>query len=47
MRVLTIDDVLFSEKSGSLFMAYLKGKEQLASQRKSGSMGMLGITGIP
>lgn len=47
MRVLTIDDVLFSEKSGSLFMAYLKGKEQLASQSKPGSMGTLGITGIP
>lgn len=47
MRVLTIDDVLFSEKSGSLFMAYLKGKEQLASQSKPGLIGALGITGIP
>lgn len=47
MRVLTIDDVAFAEKSGSLFMTYLKGKERLASQRKAGSFGTLGITGLP
>lgn len=46
MRVLTIDDVSFSEKSGSLFMAFLKAKEQLASQNKSGRLGTLGINGI-
>jgi hypothetical protein len=46
MRVLTIDDVGFSEKSGSLFMSYLKAKEQLASQHKAASFGTLGITGI-
>lgn len=47
MRVLTIDDVGFTEKSGGLFMAYLKAKEQLAAQSKSGAFGALGITGIP
>lgn len=47
MRVLTIDDVPFADRSGSLFMTYLKGKEQLAGQSKPGSMGTLGITGIP
>ena len=46
MRVLTIDDVGFSEKSGGLFMSYLKAKEQLASQNKPGAFGTLGITGI-
>ena len=46
MRVLTIDDVPFAEKSGALFMSYLKAKEQLASQNKAGALGTLGITGI-
>ena len=47
MRVLTIDDVNFDEKSGGLFMAYLRAKEQLASQSTPGTLGALGITGIP
>ena len=46
MRVLTIDDVGFAEKSGGLFMTYLKAKEQLATQNKAGVFGVLGITGI-
>ncbi len=47
MRVLTIDDVAFAEKSGAMFMTYLKSKEQLAGQNKAGAIGTLGITGIP
>ena len=47
MRVLTVDDVGFDEKSGSLFMAYLRAKEQLASRSTPGTLGALGITGIP
>lgn len=47
MRVLTIDDVPFEERSGGLFMSYLKSKEQLAAQGKSKAFGTLGITGIP
>lgn len=47
MRVLTIDDVPFEERSGGLFMSYLKSKEQLAAQGKSKAFGALGITGIP
>jgi hypothetical protein len=47
MRVLTIDDVSFDEKSGSVFMTYLRAKEQLASQSTPGTLGALGITGIP
>jgi hypothetical protein len=46
MRVLTIDDVGFAEKSGGLFMTYLKTKEQFAAQYKSGVFAALGITGI-
>ena len=47
MRVLTIDDVGFDEKSGGLFMTYLRNKEQFASQSRAGTFGALGITGIP
>ena len=46
MRVLTIDDVSFDEKSGSVFMSYLRAKEQLASEATPGTLGALGITGI-
>ena len=45
MRVLSIDDVNFDEKSGSVFMTYLRAKEQLASQSTPGTLGALGITG--
>jgi hypothetical protein len=47
MRVLTIDDVGFSEKGGGLFMTYLRAKEQLAAQSRAGLLSTLGITGIP
>jgi hypothetical protein len=47
MRVLTIDDIAFEERGGGLFMSYLKAKEQLASQSKSGAFAALGIGGLP
>jgi hypothetical protein len=47
MRVLTVDDLGFSAKGGGLFMTYLKAKELIAGQSKAGSLGALGITGIP
>jgi hypothetical protein len=47
MRVLTVDDVGFSHKAGSVFMSYLRNKEQLATKSPSGTFGALGITGIP
>ncbi len=47
MRVLTVDDLGFTNKGGGLFMTYLQGKEQLASQNKAGTFSQLGITGIP
>ena len=46
MRVLSVDDLGFSHKGGSLFMAYLQNKERLASRSKSGTLGTLGISGI-
>jgi hypothetical protein len=47
LRVLTTDDLGFNGKGGSLFMSYLQAKEQLSSQSKAGTFGMLGINGIP
>ncbi len=46
MRVLTVDDVGFDHKGGSLFMNYLQAKEQLAT-RSQGIFNTLGIGGIP
>lgn len=47
MRVLTVDDVGFSHKAGTLFMSYLQVKEQLAGQHQGGSLNVLGIGAIP
>ncbi len=45
-RVLSVNDVGFAHKGGSLFMGYLQNKEQLAGRVKGGGPGSLGITGI-
>jgi len=47
MRVLSIDDLGFTHKGGSLFMSYLQTKEQLAARSAGGTLGTLGIRGIP
>jgi len=47
MRVLTVDDVGFSHKAGTLFMSYLQVKEQLAAQHQGGLLNVLGIGAIP
>jgi len=46
LRVLSVDDLGYRHKGGSLFMSYLKTKEQLAGKAQSGSFGALGIGGI-
>jgi hypothetical protein len=46
MRVLTVDDLGFDHKGGSLFMNYLQGKERLAA-KSAGLLNTLGIGGIP
>jgi hypothetical protein len=46
LRVLTIDDLGFDHKGGSLFMSYLQAKEQLAG-RSQGVLQTLGIGAIP
>lgn len=47
MRVLTIDDLYFSDKGGSLYMAYQQQKESLAKLVQPGSLSTLGLRGIP
>lgn len=47
MRVLSVDDLGFDHKGGSLFMVYLQQKERLAAQSPSAALGALGITAIP
>ncbi|HEX6285405.1 MAG TPA: hypothetical protein VFZ71_11045 [Pyrinomonadaceae bacterium] len=46
MRVLSVDDLGFDHRGGSLFMSYLRNKEQLATRSQSGAFSALGITGI-
>jgi hypothetical protein len=43
MRVLTIDDLGFDHKGGSLYMTYQQQKEQLARKFKPGELNTLGI----
>lgn len=47
LRVLSVDDLGFGNKGGGLFMSYLQRKEQLAARGSGGSLGQLGLTGIP
>lgn len=46
LRVLSVDDLGFAHKGGSLFMGYLQAKEQMAARAQAGSLGSLGIGGI-
>ena len=46
LRVLSVSDVGFDHKAGSLFMSYLRNKEQLAARSVGGTIGTLGITGL-
>jgi hypothetical protein len=46
MRVLTINDVNFGTKAGSIYMAYFQRKEQLAAKTPEGTLSALGVTRI-
>ena len=46
LRVMSTDDLGFSTKGGSLFMAYLQSREQLAKKLQSVNFASLGIGGI-
>lgn len=47
MRVLSIDDLYFSDKGGGLYMAYQRQKEMLAQLFQRGTLGNLGLKGLP
>ncbi len=47
LRVLSVDDVGFTHKGGSLYLAYQQQKETLAALNQAGSLNALGITRIP
>ena len=46
IRVLSVDDLGFNHRGGSLFMSYLQQKEQFARLNVAGTIGALGIGGI-
>jgi hypothetical protein len=46
LRVMSVDDLGFGSKGGSLFMAYLQAKEQFAGKAQPVSFATLGIGGI-
>jgi Contractile injection system tube protein len=46
-RVLSVDDLGFSHKGGSLYIAYQQQKERLASRYTGAALTALGISGIP
>jgi hypothetical protein len=47
LRVLSVDDLGFTHKGGSLFMAYLQQKEQLATRIPAAALSALGLGGVP
>jgi hypothetical protein len=47
MRVLSVNDLPFSHKGSSLFLAYQQQKETLAKKAAGGDLNALGITRIP
>ena len=47
LRVLSVDDLGFDHKGGSLFMIYQQQKERLAQKSAPGLLSQLGLGGIP
>jgi hypothetical protein len=47
MRVLSVDDLGFNVKGGSIYFAYQQQKEQLAAKSQKFGLSTLGIGGIP
>ena len=47
MRVLSVDDLGFDQKGGSLYMAYQQQKEKLATKSSGGTLSTLGLGGLP
>lgn len=47
LRVLSVDDLGFQHRGGSLYIAYQQHREQLATRSAAGALGTLGIERIP
>ncbi len=47
LRVLSVDDLGFDHRGGSLFMAYLQQKEKLAALTREGRFSDFGLGGLP
>ncbi len=47
LRVLTVDDLGYSHRGGTLFLAYLRTRESLASRATGASLQSRGLTGLP
>ncbi len=47
LRVLSVDDLGFGHKGGSLFLLHHEAKERLAGRAASGALSTLGLGGIP
>jgi len=47
MRVLSVDDLGFDHKGGSIYLAYQQQKEQLAGKSEGPALAAFGIGGIP
>lgn len=47
LRVLSVNDVGFAHKAGTLFLGYLQNKEQLAGKAPGAALSALGLGGIP
>lgn len=46
LRVLSVDDLGFDHRGGTLFMGYLRNKESLSQRAGSGDLATLGLQGI-
>jgi hypothetical protein len=46
LRVLSVDDLGFAHRGGTLFMAYLRNKEALAARASSVQLSVLGVEGL-
>lgn len=47
MRVLSVDDLGFDQKGGSLYMIYQQQKERFAAMSQGAPLSLLGLGGIP
>lgn len=47
LRVLSVDDLGFGHKGGSLYLTYQQAKERLAGRAPAAVLGQLGLEGIP